>query len=98
MFVSESFLNIRIQLPRYAPPPGLDFGDCKGSNFQPLWIGPHTTTNERGSKIYEEKDVNTLSRRLMIDMPGWIAEDALNIDENFQVTYGFLINTGTSTL
>ena len=105
MFVSESFLNIRIQLPRYAPPPGLDFGDCKGSNVQPLRIGPHTTTNERGSKIYEEKDVNTLSRRLMIDMPGLssqyarvIAEDALNIDENFQVTYGFLINTGTSTL
>ena len=105
LFVSESFLNIRIQLPRYVPPPGLDFGDCKGSNFQPLRIGPHTTTNERGSKIYEEKDVNTLSRRLMIDMPGLssqyarvIAEDALNIDENFQVTYGFLINTGTSTL
>ena len=27
-----------------------------------------------------------------------IAEDALNIDENFQVTYGFLINTGTAAL
>ena len=68
-------------------------------------MGQPKTTNQRGNKVYQEKDVNTLARRLITDMPGLssnyarvMADDALNIEENYQVTYSFKVNTGTATL
>ena len=102
--ISRAFISITIPIPRVTLPK-IDVGDCKGSKVQPLQMGQPKTTNQRGNKVYQEKDVNTLARRLITDMPGLssnyarvMADDALNIEENYQVTYSFKVNTGTATL
>lgn len=102
--ISRAFISITIPIPRVTLPK-IDVGDCKGSKVQPLHMGQPKTTNQRGNKVYQEKDVNTLARRLITDMPGLssnyarvMADDALNIEENYQVTYSFKVNTGTATL
>ena len=49
--------------------------------------------------------MNTLARRLVTDIPGLqlnyakiIAEDALNIEQNYEITYSFSISIGTAKL
>lgn len=71
----------------------------------PLRIGKPITKTYHGNKVYTEGNVNTLARRLVTDIPGLqlnyatiMAEDALNIEQNFEITYSFSISIGTAKL
>lgn len=78
---------------------------CSGQVDLPLQMSQPSTHVRTGAKTYAETNINALARHLVTDIPGLsmdyariMAEDALYIEENYEITYSFFISSGTARL
>ena len=78
---------------------------CGGTRDVPIQIGAPTSNVKKGGKVYSAVTVAALARQLVTDIEGLtinyaqaMADDALNIEENYVITYTFAANAGTAKM